>query len=87
MVQAPNYKVGVPLRYKELVQDEEFWPIVIVFRPFRAPWKYRGRRYENRQEYYNKGFQSRRYETNYKSAQLECRRTQRGNGINVRRLV
>ena len=51
------FKVGVPLRYKDLVYSEEFWPSGIIFRPFRAPWKYRGGRDEEQQGYYNQGSQ------------------------------
>ena len=36
------FKIGVPLKYKEIIYNEDLWPSGIKFRPFRAPWKFSG---------------------------------------------
>ena len=38
------YKIGIPLREKDKVYDESFWPTNVTCRPFRAPWRYRAHR-------------------------------------------
>ena len=37
------FKIGISLKELDKVYEESFWPANIICRPFRAPWRYRGR--------------------------------------------
>ena len=37
------FKVGIPLKELDKLYEETFWPTNVICRPFRAPWRYRGR--------------------------------------------